>query len=67
VTDNFYSTLAQVLPLLLLAFIWESGFLARLRQQRRPPKKVDSAGVWFWTKPRVPSDPVKVVDVVAFT
>jgi len=53
VTADFYSTLAQVLPVLLLAFIWDSGFLMRLRQQRRPRRTVDSEGVWFWTKPRV--------------
>jgi hypothetical protein len=53
VAGNFYTTLAQVLPLLLLAFIWDSGFLARLPQQRRLPKKTDPAGVLFWTKPRV--------------
>ena len=52
-SDNFYSTLAQVLPLLLLAFIWDSGFLARLRGQRRLPRRVHPEGVWFWTKPRV--------------
>ena len=50
---NFYATLAQVLPLLLLAFIWDSGFLTHLRHQRRLPRKADPAGVWFWTKPRV--------------
>ena len=50
---NFYPTLAQVFPLLLLAFVWDSGFLARLRRQRRLPRKVDPAGVRFWFKPRV--------------
>jgi hypothetical protein len=53
VTGSFYATLAQVLPLLLLAFIWDSGFLVRLRRQRRLPKRDDPAGVRFWTKPRV--------------
>lgn len=51
--ENFYATLAQVLPLLLLAFIWDSGFLVRLRQQRRLPRRADPTGVRFWTKPRV--------------
>lgn len=51
--NDFYATLAQVLPLLLLAFIWDSGYLVRLRRQRRLPRRVHSAGVWFWTKPRV--------------
>jgi hypothetical protein len=53
VASDFYATLAQVLPLLLLAFIWDSGYLARLHRQRRLPRRVDPAGVWFWTKPRV--------------
>jgi len=53
VSGDFYATLAQVLPLLLLAFIWDSGFLARLRGQRRLPRRVHPGGVWFWTKPRV--------------
>jgi len=51
---NFYPTLAQVFPLLLLAVVWDSGFLERLRRQRRLPKKEDPAeGVRFWSKPRV--------------
>jgi hypothetical protein len=50
---DFYATMAQVLPLLLLALIWDSAFLDRLRQQRRLSRRVDPAGVWFWTKPRV--------------
>lgn len=50
---DFYTTMAQVLPLLLLALIWDSSFLDRLRGQRRLSHRVDPAGVWFWTKPRV--------------
>jgi hypothetical protein len=53
VAGNFYSALAQVFPLLLLAFVWDSGFLTRLRRQRRLHRKADPAGVRFWTKPRV--------------
>jgi hypothetical protein len=52
-TSNFYPTLAQVLPVLLLAFIWDSAYLERLRDQRRPLRRDDPSGVWFWTKPRV--------------
>ena len=52
-TSNFYPTLAQVLPVLLLALIWDSAYLIRLRRQRRPLRRDDPAGVWFWTKPRV--------------
>jgi len=54
VTGSYYSSLAQVLPLLLLAFIWDSGFLERLRGQRRALRKNDPVtGVRFWSKPRV--------------
>jgi len=63
VAGNFYPTLAQVFPLLLLAFIWDSGFLARLRRQRRLPRKVDPAGVRFWSKPRVRVYTLLVVSV----
>ncbi len=51
--SNFYPTLAQVLPVLLLALIWDSAYLVRLRHQQRLPRHSDPAGVWFWTKPRV--------------
>jgi hypothetical protein len=51
---DFYTTIAQVLPLLLLALIWDSSFLDRLRGQRRLPRRDDpDEGVWFWTKARV--------------
>ena len=44
---NYYATVAQVLPVLLLAFLWDSGFLQRLRDQRRPTRRTDPHGVWF--------------------
>jgi hypothetical protein len=50
---DFYATAAQVLPVLMLAFVWESRFLERLRAERRPTRRVDPSGVLFWTKPRV--------------
>jgi len=50
---DFYTTMAEVLPLLLLALIWDSSYLDRLRGQRRLSRRVDPAGVRFWTKPRV--------------
>jgi hypothetical protein len=50
---DFYATLAQVMPVLLLALMWESGFLQRLGTQSRLLRKVDPAGVRWWTKPRV--------------
>jgi len=51
--SNFYPTLAQVLPVLLLALVWDSAYLVRLRHQQRPSRRNDPAGVWFWTKPKV--------------
>jgi hypothetical protein len=51
--NNFYPTLAQVLPVLLLALVWDSAYLIRLRRQQRPLRRGNPAGVWFWTKPRV--------------
>jgi hypothetical protein len=62
--SNFYSSLAQILPLLLLAFIWESGFLARLRRQRRRRRNGSQRGVLFWTKPRVRAYTLTVATVV---
>lgn len=51
---DFYDTVAQVLPVLLLALVFDSGYLDRLRDQRRRLRRDDSvAGVRFWTKPRV--------------
>lgn len=52
-TSSFYTTLAQILPVLLLALIWDSAYLTRLSHQRRPLRRDDPAGIWFWTKPRV--------------
>lgn len=51
--SEFYATLAHVLPILLLALMWDSEYLVRLRRQRRLPRRMDPAGVRFWTKPRV--------------
>jgi hypothetical protein len=53
VNRDFYSTMAQVLPVLLLALVWDSKYLERLRKQTRLPRRVDPQGVLFWTKPRV--------------
>lgn len=50
---DFYSTMAQVLPVLLLALLWDSNYLQRLRGQPRPSRRLDPAGVLFWTNPRV--------------
>lgn len=50
---DFYSTMAQVLPVLLLALVLDSNYLDRLRTQTRVTRRIDPDGVWFWTKPRV--------------
>ncbi len=42
---DFYSTLAQVLPFLILAICWDSKYLDRLRNQDRKDH--------LWTKSRV--------------
>ena len=52
-TSSFYPTMAQVLPVLLLALIWDSAYLTRLSREQRPLRRDDAAGVWFWTKPRL--------------
>ncbi|WP_433789556.1 hypothetical protein [Actinoplanes sp. CA-252034] len=44
--DDFYTTLSQVLGVLVLSLMWDSQYLLRLTRQ-------DRAGVLFWTKPRV--------------
>jgi hypothetical protein len=50
---DFYATLAQVLPVLLLALIWESRYLERLSGQARPSRRTDPANGFWWTKRRV--------------
>ncbi|MGR6321757.1 hypothetical protein Q2K19_16905 [Micromonospora soli] len=50
---DFYATAAQVLPVLMLALIWESRFLDRLEEQNRRSRREDPKGVLFWTRPRV--------------
>jgi len=50
---DFYATAAQVFPVLMLALIWESSFLDRLRKQQRAHRRDGPGGVWFWTKRRV--------------
>lgn len=52
-TRDFYDTMAQVLPVLLLALIWDSAYLDRLRNQRRVLRRLDPNGVRFWTHSRV--------------
>lgn len=53
---DFYVAVASVMPILLLALLWDSGFLRRLRTEqrtlRRPGTRVPG-DVLFWTKGRV--------------
>jgi hypothetical protein len=46
VHDDFYTTLSQVLGVLVLSLMWDSQYLHRLTRQ-------DRSRVLFWTKPRV--------------
>jgi hypothetical protein len=46
---DFYTTLAQVIPLLLLALAWESEYAKQVKLQRRE-RGVD---VLFWDKRRI--------------
>lgn len=61
---DFYATMAQVFPVLLLAFAWESRYLEKLKTQTRRPRRIDPSGVWFWTKPRVRVYSLTVVGVI---
>lgn|GEM_PF-3481431 len=49
---DLYTTVAQIVPVLLLALMWDSAYLDRLRSEHRPARRNGSAG-FFWTKPRV--------------
>ncbi|SNS13069.1 hypothetical protein [Actinomadura mexicana] len=52
--QEFYTTLAQVYPVLLLALLWDSRYLENLRVRERRHRRDDPVdGVWFWTKGRV--------------
>ena len=52
-SDDFYVTVATILPVLLLALIWDSRSLENVRKQERKLRKVDAVnGVLFWTKRR---------------
>jgi hypothetical protein len=50
---DFYATMAQVLPVLLLALVWDSDYLRRLQKQNRALRGSGTDGVRFWTKSRV--------------
>ena len=51
--DDFYTTLSQVLGVLVLSLMWDSQYLQRLARQNRPRRGPGTDGVLFWTKPRV--------------
>lgn len=61
---DFYATMAQVFPVLLLTFAWESRYLQQLRAQTRVPRRHSPSGVLFWTKPRVRGYALTVVGVI---
>lgn len=52
---DFYATMVQVLPVLLIALVFDSGYLKRLRTQRRQRKTRSNrdGDVLIWTKPLV--------------
>jgi hypothetical protein len=51
---DFYATMAQVLPVVLLALIWDSKYLERLEGETRGKRGSGAADeVWFWLKERV--------------
>ena len=50
---DFYSTLAQVLPVLILAICWESRYFDHLKKQDRRGSKPGTDEPYFWRKPRV--------------
>jgi hypothetical protein len=54
---DFYATLAQVFPVLMLAVVWESAFLEKLRVQ-------DRSRMRFWSRRRVR---VWTITIVAIT
>ncbi|TYB43959.1 hypothetical protein FXF69_23630 [Actinomadura chibensis] len=57
--------MAQVLPLMLLALIWESRYLEGLRAEERRSRGTDPVGgVRFWTKSRVRGYSIAVASVV---
>jgi hypothetical protein len=53
VLNDFYSTVAAVMPIVLLALVWDSELLRRLPSQNRTLRRIDPGGVHFWTRPRV--------------
>ena len=66
-TSDFYTTFAQVMPLLLLALIWDSAYLDRLRKQRRELGGAGQDAVRFWSKPRVRAYLLSITAVVIIT
>lgn len=65
---DFYATMAQVLPVLLLALIWESKYLDELRGERRASRRDDPVqGVLFWTKPRVRAYAITAASTIIIT
>ncbi|MEU8246570.1 hypothetical protein [Nonomuraea sp. NPDC048916] len=62
---DYYATVAQVLPVLLLAMLWESRFLEGLADRPRVPRRLDPVhGVRFWTRSRVRVYSLSVATIV---
>lgn len=62
---DLYATVAQVLPVLLLALVFESRHLERVRGEQRRSRREDPVnGVRFWTKARVRAYMLVVAAVV---
>ena len=53
---DFYGTLAQVFPVLMLAVVWESAYLDKLRTQ-------DRSAMRFWTRRRVRAWTIAIVAI----
>jgi hypothetical protein len=53
---DFYATVAQVLPIVVLALVWDSGYFETLRDPNRT--------AWFWKTPVVRTYSVIVATVV---
>jgi hypothetical protein len=62
---DYYATMAQVFPVLLLAFAAEGRYLDRLKREPRTRRRPDGSGdVRFWLKPRVRRFTFFVVGVI---
>lgn len=62
---DYYGTVAQILPVLVLALVWDSRYFEGLRLQPRRSRREDPvSGVRFWTLPRVRAYALTVSTVI---